>query len=303
MNVFVINEKDMAGSEEQAASEVVLLLREGEKVIFILSDEIPAAQLVSLLKKIGAEKRFLSERDFHLLSFAAQTSKSFRLASRLSDAGFSSAFSHAFFRAGNFSGKCDTVDIFINYREIEDLIAAHQVLILCPISVGEKSFSDGNGCREIEGSTALSSVMAVRDVTGFELTFEDGSQKIMLNVLNGIRTADISLDMINLCYGELFFICKPSSQKQIAAILEGLNCSFKVLKNLSKLSFSGVGIKGSVGIMDSIYRAFESRGIDILRTTDSHTTISCLINRENLDESLAFAKEELLIPETGIFIE
>ena len=59
MYAYVINERDMAGNEEQAVFELLPLLTKGEKVIFILSEDIPTSQMFSVMRKIGVDRNYL----------------------------------------------------------------------------------------------------------------------------------------------------------------------------------------------------------------------------------------------------
>jgi len=109
--------------------------------------------------------------------------------------------------------------------------------------------------------------------------------------------------MINICYDEIFFICGGDKARFVSDLLKNLKKSFERKDFLFKLSFKGVGMKGVPGIMYSIYSAFEKENIVILRTTDSHTTISCLLDKENLEKSIRLLRSDFGLKENNIMFE
>lgn len=304
MDVFVVSEKDMAGNEEQAAAEVLLLLGRGEKVMFILADEIPGLQMSSLLKRLSADRKSMPKRAMELLSFASQVSKCLTLVSRLSAAGFSVSFSHGICPGGVFSGRCSSLDVFANHERLEEMMGSCDLLIVAPVSAPDNVFQERGVSHGIEPDRSFSSVLVARDETEFEIVFGPevaDRDSVILSVLDSIGGSGVSLDMINLCYDSLLFIC-PSS---MAGVVEdairraGVN-EFSSRGGLAKLSFVGTGMKGVPGIMNTIYRAMGGRKIRILRTTDSHTTISCLIDGADLERAREAAVVDLGVPESEI---
>lgn len=105
-------------------------------------------------------------------------------------------------------------------------------------------------------------------------------------VLQSFAIEGISLDMINICYDSIYFIINDSLANKATEIIDRFNIPKAFRKNLSKLSITGVGMKGTPGVMAKIYDVLESKDIDILRNTDSHITISCLIKEEDLPTAL-----------------
>ena len=106
--------------------------------------------------------------------------------------------------------------------------------------------------------------------------------------------------MINICYDELHFISENSSADKIEKIISDLGFKYSRDDECAKVMFLGVGIKGVPGIMDKIFEAFDSVKVDIMRTTDSHTTISCLINANKIEKIKESAIKILKIPVENI---
>ena len=122
-------------------------------------------------------------------------------------------------------------------------------------------------------------------------------------LLENIKSAGISLDMINICYDELHFISENISADKIEKIISDLGFKYSRNDECAKVMFLGVGIKGVPGIMDKIFEAFDSVKVDIMRTTDSHTTISCLINSSKIEKVKESAIKILKIPTNNIIEE
>lgn len=61
---------------------------------------------------------------------------------------------------------------------------------------------------------------------------------------------------------------------------------YKFIKNCSKVSIIGSGIRGVPGVMARIISALKRSGVEILQTSDSHTTIWCLVKNEDTVKSI-----------------
>ena len=305
MYAYVINEIDMAGNEEQAVFELLPLLTKGEKVIFILSEDIPTSQMFSVMRKIGVDRNYLYGKDVKMLSYARQISKSVSLCSILEKAKFKPVFCQGFYHEGEFKGKTNSVDVFVNKGEIEECLAENNILILIPneipsnVLIKEKNEMDFN----IDLETKLNSVEIVNNRSSFSVFFGEDSNGDILNLLENITSENISLDMINICYDELHFISENSSADNIEKVVSDLKFKYSRNDECAKVMFLGVGIKGVPGIMDKIFEAFDSVKVDIIRTTDSHTTISCLIDSNKIEKVKESAIKILKIPTENIIEE
>lgn len=303
MDAFVISEKDMAGKEEQAAAEAMLLLSKGEKVIFILAGEIPGLQLDGLCRRIGADRSGLSGRASELMSFASQVSKSSSICSGLLKAGFSCSFMHGFYVKGRFPEKISSLDFFINREYLEQEASRHSLLIIAPLSVPEDALSGTSAVTGIEGTGVFDSLEISSEQSQMEIKFAENpdvnSGLLAKSVFDIMKARNISLDMINMTYDSVLFICPDKLSETASMALREAGIVFSCMSGVSKFSFAGTGIKGASGIMDSILASFDKRKISVLRTTDSHTTISCLISSSDSDKALE-ASLELGISEDRI---
>lgn len=96
----------------------------------------------------------------------------------------------------------------------------------------------------------------------------------------------ISIDLINVFPTHKVFTIDDECTEGAESILEGLGLKFSVIKNCSKISVIGNGIRGVPGVMARIIKALKRSDVDILQTSDSHTTIWCLVKDKDTVKSI-----------------
>lgn len=105
----------------------------------------------------------------------------------------------------------------------------------------------------------------------------------------------ISLDLINLTSGTLYFTVTESESEQVKSRLRGLSIPHRTISGVAKISCIGQGMKGTPGVMAAIYDALCSAGINVLRSVDSYINISCLIEGKDLTPAIAALHEKLAL--------
>ncbi|MGV8147011.1 MAG: aspartate kinase [Alkaliphilus sp.] len=101
------------------------------------------------------------------------------------------------------------------------------------------------------------------------------------HLFSALAKANISLDMITLFVTKKIFTVDDSQVNLLKEILDKSNRQYRVLENCSKITIIGNKITGIPGVMARIISAFSKNGIQILQTSDSHSTISCLVHTKN----------------------
>ncbi|MEA3422247.1 MAG: aspartate kinase [Bacillota bacterium] len=99
-------------------------------------------------------------------------------------------------------------------------------------------------------------------------------------LMNALHKNNISIDMINFFEDYKYFVVQNNVSKELDDLLKNLNLNFKKKENCSKVTIIGHKIHGVSGIMKRIVKALEDSDIKILQTSDSHMTISCLVESE-----------------------
>lgn len=107
-----------------------------------------------------------------------------------------------------------------------------------------------------------------------------------------IANNSISLDMINVYPDSKVFIIDESQLPKLVIILDSKKMSYEFKRNCSKVTIIGNKMRGVPGVMAKVIRALSKYKIEILQTSDSHTTISCLIDSECVNQAVNALHQE-----------
>lgn len=113
-----------------------------------------------------------------------------------------------------------------------------------------------------------------------------------LEALQALADHGISIDLINLLPEMLAFTVQEEAVERAANLLSKLGFEVETSGPCAKVSIIGAGMRGQPGVMARVVKALHSAGVDILQTADSHTTISCLVWRGQLQQALAALHDE-----------
>ena len=102
----------------------------------------------------------------------------------------------------------------------------------------------------------------------------------------------ISIDLITLMPEVLAFTVKEEAVKEAANLLTKLGYQVQISAACAKVSIIGAGMRGRPGVMARVVKALHGAGVEILQTADSHTTISCLVARAQMQRALGALHEE-----------
>lgn len=94
----------------------------------------------------------------------------------------------------------------------------------------------------------------------------------------------------------VFTIDGHATEKALEALKDYAD-GCQVIKNCSKISAVGEQMRGVPGVMARIIQALTARNIDVLQTSDSHTTISCLVKGEDTINAVLALHEEFRLYE------
>ncbi|MFW6034870.1 MAG: aspartate kinase [Halothermotrichaceae bacterium] len=100
-----------------------------------------------------------------------------------------------------------------------------------------------------------------------------------LTVFNLMSDNDISVDFINIRPEAISFIVKTEYKDKVSKLLKTHDFQFEMMVDFVKVSIVGGGMTGRPGVMATMVNALTDEDIEVYQTTDSHTTISCLIKK------------------------
>ena len=136
------------------------------------------------------------------------------------------------------------------------------------------------------------------DVVQLKIRRRDGDLAKPLAALQTLAQHAISIDLINLLPELLAFTVKEDAVERARNLLSTLGFPVDVSRPCAKVSIIGAGMRGRPGVMASVVQALHGAGVDILQTADSHTTISCLVPREEMERALRALHNEFGLAET-----
>lgn len=144
-----------------------------------------------------------------------------------------------------------------------------------------------------ESSEAWSSLASGRVVTGVThapdvalALVTNGGNVQPVRVFQPLADAGVSVDLINVSPDRQSFIVMLEEAEKTRRILEGEGFHVDLRPDCAKVSIVGAGMRGLPGVMAAVTEALAQAGVTILQTADSHVTISCLVDRADMERSV-----------------
>ncbi len=106
------------------------------------------------------------------------------------------------------------------------------------------------------------------------------------NVFSLMANHDISVDFISVTPDHIAYTVRNSEAEQAVSILREAGYQPYVVPDCAKVSVVGAGIAGVPGIMARIVAAIVQEHIEILQSSDSHTTIWCLVRQKEMETAV-----------------
>lgn len=113
-----------------------------------------------------------------------------------------------------------------------------------------------------------------------------------LNVFNSLGANNISIDLINVFPDNKVFTIDSIALDRFKELMTKLHIEYECIENCSKIAIIGSGMRGIPGVMAKILNAIDRENIEILQTSDSHTTIWCLVNGKDTSSAIASLHKE-----------
>lgn len=136
--------------------------------------------------------------------------------------------------------------------------------------------------------TAIAHMNGIVQVV-ININSEDEKNDYLLKELTDNK---VSIDMINFFDDRKIFTINEEDLKVINKVLDKYNFDYSLRSNCSKVTIIGYKIHGVPGVMARLARTLNKGNIKILQSSDSNTTISCLINSDNLLKALKTLHKE-----------
>ena len=103
---------------------------------------------------------------------------------------------------------------------------------------------------------------------------------------------NISIDMINIFPTQKIFTINEEYKNKITTILDSYNLKYHLIEDCCKITALGERMTGVPGVMARIISALKKEKISILQTSDSLTTIACLIKSIHASKAITALHNE-----------
>ncbi len=97
----------------------------------------------------------------------------------------------------------------------------------------------------------------------------------------------VSVDLINLFPDRVYFCVPPEKTSITKGTLENMGYTFEAYDDRAKVSVVGSAIQGLPGVIGRVMAAMAQSNIDILQSADSHSTITLLLHRHNMEKAVS----------------
>ena len=150
--------------------------------------------------------------------------------------------------------------------------------LICNEDVVEKNSS--------EPGRIISSVAYLKDLAQFKVRLDGNDVNSGHKLFDDLAHNSISVGCLNLQPEQSMFSVFMFDAEKTCKLLKDVGYSFEVHLECSKVSVVGSGMRGVPGIMATFVAALAEKGIMILQTVDSDTTISAIISQERLNDAV-----------------
>ncbi len=96
----------------------------------------------------------------------------------------------------------------------------------------------------------------------------------------------ISVDFITISEIKIIFTVKETDRIKAVSVLNKLGMDVAINPTCAKVAAVGAGMTGVPGVMAKIVEALTEKGIRILQSADSYTSIWCLVSQEDMEEAV-----------------
>lgn len=148
--------------------------------------------------------------------------------------------------------------------------------------IGRERSSFSGATKEERIVTAVTSKNNITQV----LVYTSVADPVSNQLLNELENHKVSIDLINFFEDRKVFTIPSDKADEVVSILEKLRLQYKITSECSKVTVVGNKIHGVPGVMKRLVFALAKAEIEILQSSDSYSTISCLIKSERVKEAL-----------------
>ncbi|MED4202566.1 aspartate kinase [Neobacillus mesonae] len=146
----------------------------------------------------------------------------------------------------------------------------------------------------------VTGIAHVSNVTQIKVFAKKDQYYLQAEVFKAMANEKISVDFINISPNSVVYTVTEEMTDQAIRVLTELGHEPIVERHCAKVSVVGAGIAGVPGVTFKIVTALSNKGIRILQSADSHTTIWVLVKQEDLVQSVNALHDAFHLQEESI---
>ncbi|MGL5329401.1 MAG: aspartate kinase [Peptostreptococcaceae bacterium] len=130
-----------------------------------------------------------------------------------------------------------------------------------------------------EGGKFMSAVAHKNNIAQIKVK---SSEDIFSNILNEMEEKNINMDMITFFIEDKGFAINRDHVDEVEKILKKYDVDYNINRNCAKVTLIGTKITETPGVIAKIIRGLAQVGITLLQSSDSYTSVSCLVKEEDM---------------------
>ncbi|SFI24103.1 MULTISPECIES: aspartate kinase [unclassified Bacillus (in: firmicutes)] len=142
-----------------------------------------------------------------------------------------------------------------------------------------------DGARDVQ-ERPVTGIAHSSSVTQIKVLAKDGAYDLQTEVFKEMANEKISVDLINISPTGVAYTVSDDVADRAVEVLHKLGYDPIVTEHCAKVSIVGAGIAGVPGVTAKIVTALAEKGVQILQSADSHTTIWVLVKEEELIDAV-----------------
>lgn len=143
----------------------------------------------------------------------------------------------------------------------------------------------------VRADRVVTGVAHIADIAQIKIRGSDDFNKTgrALAVFGALGSAGISIDIINFFPDLICFTVQEGVLDRAVEVIKGIDlgdAEVTTMRGCAKVSVVGGGMRGVPGVMALVVAALHEADVEIYQTADSHTSISCLVKKEDMQKAM-----------------
>lgn len=132
----------------------------------------------------------------------------------------------------------------------------------------------------------VTGIAHLSNLTQIKVFAKKDQYDLQAEVFKAMANEKISVDFINISPNQVVYTVTEEMADKAFSILHSLGHEPAIERDCAKVSVVGAGMAGVPGVTSKIVSALSEKGIRILQSADSHTTIWVLVKQEDLSSAI-----------------